>query len=386
MPVRTRSLAELNSDSFDHLLRNTDGQISLLTPGSVVRALVETSNRHLEAFYESMASNMAMSYLSQATGAYLDLHGTLFGIRRLLPSQAAVQAADNAIRFYVTTGTLAQRLPLAGNLSRGVIPAGTHIWDSTGQIRYEVELDTEFSASATEVFVPARAVSTGSQHNAGAFSLRHHDLPNQDVKVTNVIAITTGSDRETDDQLRARISSAILASQQANSTAVRFAALSVPGVADVLIDEFAFGAGSFRVVVIPEGNRVPVAALQSIRENIEGVISFGTYFQVVEPRYLRFQIIVSLRYTSDTLEGQRFGVRNTVQDEILRYMGEIPPGGEMVVTELGSRIKNASPNVYDYRIEALCLNGRYQLLHNVRLRDDELFLPDSNLSDPVRVI
>src|SRR5690606_3942491 len=141
------------------------------------------------------------------------------------------------------------------------------------------------SASATEVFVPARAVSTGSQHNAGAFSLRHHDLPNQDVKVTNVIAITTGSDRETDDQLRARISSAILASQQANSTAVRFAARSVPGAVDVLTDEFAFGAGSFRVVVIPEGNRVPVAALPSIRENIEGVISFGTYFQVVEPRY-----------------------------------------------------------------------------------------------------
>jgi len=384
--IRTRSLAELNRDSFEYLLRNTNGRVSLLAPGSIARALVETANRNLEGLYESLSVNHAMAFLSQATGVYVDMHAAMFGIRRRAPRQARIQVADSSVRFYVSTGTLATRLPLAGNLNQGLVPKGTRIWNDGSAVIYEVEADTTFSATATEVFVAVRAIEAGSGSNVGAFALRNHDLPQTDVLVTNTSSIVTGRDEESDEDLRARISNVVISQQPANSTSVRFAALAVPGVADVLIDPFAFGAGSFKLVIIPAGNRVPVEALQKVRQNVEAVVAFGTYFQVVEPDYLRFQVIVSLRYAGDTLEGQQSAVRDAVQSQILDYFAQVPPGGELVITELGSRIKNAHNNVHDYRIEALCLNGRHQLLHNIRLQNDEVFLPDSNLSDPVRVI
>jgi len=384
--IRTRSLAELNRKSFEHLIRNTNGQISLLSPGSIARALVENANIHLEGFYESLSVNHAMAFLSQATGPYLDLHAAMFGIRRRGPVAARIQQADNVLRFYVSDGTLAQRLPIAGNLNRGLIPKGTRIWNEDSSIIFEVEEDTEIPGTATEYFVSARALSSGTGSNVGAFTLRNHDLGDASIKVVNTVSIETGRSEETDADLRARISARTLASQGANSTAIRFAALSVPGVADVIMDEFAFGAGSFKLVLVPQGNRVPVEAIQRVDDLVRAVVGFGTYFEVHEPKYLRFQVVVSLRYGRDTLEGEQFGVRTDVQDAILDYFSDIRPGGEMVITELGSRIKSANQNVYDYRIEALCLNGRHQLLHNVTLGPAELFLPDSNLSDPVRVI
>ena len=67
-------------------------------------------------------------------------------------------------------------------------------------------------------------------------------------------------------------------------------------------------------------------------------------------------------------------------------VGSIPTGGELVVTQLGAVIRAADDRVYDYTIEAVCVDGKHTLLHNIRLGQDELFLPDTGLLDPIKVI
>ena len=67
-------------------------------------------------------------------------------------------------------------------------------------------------------------------------------------------------------------------------------------------------------------------------------------------------------------------------------MGDIRMGDELVLTQLGAAILQTDDRIQDYDIQALCINGRPQLLHNYRLERDELFIPDENLSDPVRVL
>lgn len=386
MAIRTRTLSELNELAFAHLLRNTEGRITLLSPGSIARALVETTNRHLESYYESLSTNLAQAYLSQATGPYLDLHGTLFGLTRRPPRTATVMAEDNSLRFYVTSGTLYDRLPKPGDLNHGYIPQGTAVSNADGTVVFVVEEDVLFERTATEVFVPARATSIGSGANVGSFILRRHDLPAPDVLVTNPVSITTGQAAETDEQFRQRISNILLASEGSNETAVRLAALSVAGVADVQIVPFAYGAGSFKVVVIPQGNRVPVQTLLDIQENLRAVSAFGIYFTVEEPLYRRLSMIVNLRYVGGVITSERSLVRANVERAILNYIGQIPVGGELVMTRIGQVIREADDRVYDYSIEALCIDGKHNLLHNVRLMEDELFLPDTGLQDPVKVL
>jgi uncharacterized phage protein gp47/JayE len=384
--IRARTLAELNQIAVTALLQGTDGKISLLSPGSVARALVETANRHLEGFYEALSVNHAQAFLSQATGPYLDLHGSLFGVPRRQPTTARVAREDNAIRFFVSTGTLYDRLPKAGDVSRGMIPKDTSVMSADGSVVYVVEEDVVFDRSATEVFAPARATSVGSTNNVGAHVLRRHSLAATDVFVTNPVSITTGTTLESDGSYRARISASVLVAQRANETAVRLAAVSAPGVADVRLIPWRYGAGSFKVMVIPSGNRVPVEVLEFVRRNVESVAAYGMYFTVTEPKYRRISMVVGVSVVPGTLAGERDLVRTNVERAILAHLADIQVGGTLVMTALGAAIRAADERVYDYRIDALCLDGRHQLLHNVALRSDELFLPDTGLLDPIKVI
>ncbi len=384
MAIRTKTTGQLNQKSFEFLLRNTD--ITLLTPGSTARALVESANRHLEGFYESLSVNLASAHLSTAKGVYLDLIGDLFGLPRRRATTASIVASDRALRFYVQTGTLHDRLPNPGNLNEGLVPTNTQVTNDDGTVVFTVDEDVTFPRTATEVFVPARAETVGSIYNVGAFVLRNHSLGDSDVLVTNPTSINTGQAEEDDASYRSRIADFIVSSEGANRTSVRLAALSAPGVADVNLIPFLMGAGSFDVLLTPVGNRISQETMLTAKRNIESTVAFGMAFRVREPDYVRFSLVIRLVYTSETLPSAQDSVRSNVERAVLDYFGNIPIGQELVLTELGAIVRGADDRVYDYKVEAMCLNGRLQLPHNFRLMEDQLFIPDENLDDPVRVI
>lgn len=386
MAINVKTLPEMNRESLEFLLANTDGRITMLSPGGIARSLVESANRAADQVFTALDANLAGAYLSQATGPRLDLLGEMFGVRRRSSTTALVSQSDNAIRFYVATGTLYDRLPDPTNRNRGLLPAGTQVYNSDSSIVYSVVEDTYFPRAAKEVFVAARASVTGPSHNVGAFVLTRHNLGDPSVKVTNPTSIQTALAPETDAELRLRISQLVLARQGGNETAVRLAVLSAPGVADVRIVPNFVGAGSFDVMVIPVGNRVSVETILVANSNLQQVVPLGMFYRVREPDYLRFSLVVSLRYNTKVFEAARDLVRVNAERAILDYFGSISLGGEMVVTALGAAIKNSDPGIDDYSIDALCINGRPQLLSNHRLGPDQLWLPDENLVDPVRVL
>lgn len=384
MAIRTRTTGQMTQASIEFLLRNSD--ITLLTPGSTARALIESNVRHLEGFYDALQVNQAAAYLSTARGAYLDLLGEMFGLRRLQPSQATVRQEDRALRFYVTRGTLYALLPDSTNLNQGKIPQGTQVTNETGTIVYTVDRDVTFPRTATEVFAPATCSSLGETGNVGAFVLTRHSLGVQGLKVTNTTSISTGTTLESDAAFRSRISTYVLEVEGANRTAVRLAALSAPGVADVRIVPWILGAGSFDVLLVPVGNRISQEALVLAKRNIENTVAFGMAFRVREPDYVRFSAVIRLTYTDAVRASEQDDIRDNVERAVLDYFGNLRMGQEMVVTELGATIRSADTRVYDYRIEAMCFNGRLILPHNYRLMEDELFVPDEGLTTPVRVI
>lgn len=101
MVIRKKNVAELNEQAFQKLIQDTD--ITALNPGSVARALVEAVNVNIEDLFNTLDLTISQTFLSQATGFYLDLIGELFGLRRRNDVRAITYSDDQLIRFYVGT-------------------------------------------------------------------------------------------------------------------------------------------------------------------------------------------------------------------------------------------------------------------------------------------
>jgi uncharacterized phage protein gp47/JayE len=382
MPVRKKSLDQLNRASFERVVRDTN--ITNLTPGGAARALIESVNINLEQLYEALEVSSSMTFISLARGFYLDLLGQLIGVRRRQQQTAQVYADDRNLRFHVVDGFLSTYLPHPSDVTKGRIPAGTEVTNSSSTVVYEVTQAVDFSATATEVYTGAQARATGLQGNVGRRDLSTHNLGQALVLVENIDSVRSGADVEDDETYRSRILNRNLAAETGNQLAIRLATLSTPGVADVRIVPGDVGSGAIRLLVIPQGNRVPLRTLETVVRRIQQAAAFGISIFVDEPRYVPVSIIVDIR-TSVTGLGEE-PLRQTIENTVRAYIGDIRPGEELVINVLRALILEADPDIQDLKILQLCVDRKPVLLQNITLEDDELFLPDPELSDPIRII
>ena len=382
MPLKKKTFSDMTRDSLRYLANNTE--ISYFQPGSMARAMVEATNLEISRFQDYVSETVDNAFLATANGPYLDLFGELLGVPRLTDRRADASIEDGVVRFYVDSGTLASRLP-SSIPGQGLIPEGTIVQNPQGTIVFEVSKTTTFPSNTRSAFVPVRAVASGKEFNVGANQLNEHSLASTEVKVTNDIAIANGSDTELDEEYRFRLSKAFTTRFGANKTTIQIAALSQPGVARSEIVPYARGAGTFDVLLIPQGNRLTQTAIDNTKRVIDGVSAFGISAMVRQPEYVAFKVMAQLRFEANTPEGVKSAARLSSESAILRYFASIPLGGEMVVNRLRAAIINASSSIKDVKITEFCLDGKPRVLSNITLDRDELFIPDPDAEDAVNV-
>lgn len=377
--IRTKSKEELLRQILTGVTQET--AITMVGKGSVTRGLASPIAGQISEVYSTLDDAITNSFLPTASGFFLDLFGESFGLIRARPKSSKVSAEDRVIKFYVNSGTLAALLPHPTNSGLGQIPDGTQISGANGII-YVVQGDHDFPASAKEVWVGADASGTGTGNNVGPGTLNSTNLA-AGVNVTNVSAISTGTDLESDDEFRFRISRWIRTSAGKNEVSVTIAVLGAPGIADVIKQPYYAGAGSFRLILIPTGNRVPAESIRQIGATLSRITAEGTFFELAEPRYIPISIGVRLIPKATTSISP--SDRDLVKAAILRYLGNIRPGQSLIVNQLRAAIINSSSNIGDLRIQGISINRKPQALVNYTLRSDELFIPDEEVQDPILV-
>lgn len=129
MTLRKKTFTDMVSDGLNYLSRNTS--ITYFGDGSIAKALVEATALEISRLQNYVSSISENSFLSSATGVYLDLFGEMLGLPRLTSRTATVSAEDGAVRFYVTSGTLGSKVPHPLDRTKGLIPKGTKVYDST---------------------------------------------------------------------------------------------------------------------------------------------------------------------------------------------------------------------------------------------------------------
>ena len=382
MTLKKRTLSEMTRDSLRYLSANTE--ISYFSQGSVAKAIVEATNLEMSRLQDFVSTVLDNSFLSTASGIFLDLFGEMLGITRIRDRRATASIEDGVVRFFVTEGTLGSRLP-SGSPGQGLIPAGTEVSTQDGNVTFIVTTATVFPVNTRSVFVPVRATESGSSFNVGANQLTVHNLTDPNVRVSNDVSITTGSDIETDAEYKYRLSRSMTTKYSANKTAIQIVANSQAGVSRSEIVQYARGAGTFDVLLVPQGNRLSRSVIENTRRAVEAVTAYGVSPTIREPEYVAFKVMAQLRFDT-AQEGQRAGARAAAESAILNYFASIPLGGELVINQLRSAILSSSTLIKDVKILELCIDGKPRVLSNIRLDKDELFVPDENTENSVQVI
>lgn len=355
------------------------GVITNLNPGGVARSLIEIVGQRIGDMHSVLALNMAMRYISTAAGVYLDLLGESMGVGRLSSTQSSVDADDRNIRFFVTSGRLKDSIP------DKVIPRDTQITSNDGTIVFVVTEDAFFNDVDTEVYVSAESSDTGTSQNVGPGVLTNHDLGAGGVSVTNTASVNSATDVEDDESYRFRLSNARLALQQANPTAIRISVMSIPEIADVQVREYAKGVGTYEVLLVPTSSTLSFNTIRRAQEIIDATRAAGVRVVVREPDYIPVEVTVALEFRRGTPDAQKARIRQIVRRNIIDYVDDIPMGGTLVINELRQRVMQTDEQILDMRITCLSVDRRPQLLVNIPLAEDELFILDPDADDPISV-
>lgn len=381
--VTKKSFFDMVQDGLKYLSKNTP--VTYFSDGSIAKALVETNCLEISRLQDYVATSFQNAFLSSATGVYLDMWGETLGLPRLKERRATALVEDGAVRFYILNGTLGSKLPHPTNPGLGLIPAGTIVSNLTDSVNYLTTEDVTFPVNSKSVYVSVSASGTGVGSNVGVNQLVVHNLNNTEVKVINDTAITTGRDVESDEEYRYRLTRAMTSRYGSNLAAIEVASILSPGVSRAEILQYARGAGTFDVLLIPQGNRVTTTTKENTRRALEQVSAYGISFQVREPEYVPIKITLQLSYIKGVTEAEKIVLSNEVESSILGYLAEIPLGGELIINQIRAA-SLVNSKIKDVKILELFIDCKPRTLRNYQLNEDELFVPDTDVPKAIEVV
>jgi uncharacterized phage protein gp47/JayE len=426
MPNFTGNYGEIVTRGLTSLTQNTN--IKQVVSGSKARSVVETTAQEVENLATVQQTNLKKAFLPTTFGQFLEHFGTTVGLAKLPRRNAEALAEDRVFRFYVLGGGT------FGSINGGsgfVIPAGVRltspasvVFEATAQYGYIEEPDTVYdrsihysmsedavvAAADTEVFVSAKALTPGADGNLAAPKMinshsftNYSDYLGKTLLVENVKPILNGAEEENITSYRYRISQEILASEKANYAAITSAALSVPGVADVIIIPWEDGAGRFNLYIKSISFVVSDKTLEDVQIAIEQVQGVGTIGYARKPYEVGIEIDSTLTFKTELNTETKDEIRRSTEIAIIRYLNSLDLGRPLILSQLVNELKQV-----DGRISTVGFNettffdsvsvwypakladgGRRReklIAKTVNIPQHARIIAEGSISDPIRIV
>lgn len=395
-----RTFEELIAQSLNEMAQTT--RITNLSPGSKARTFLEIVSRKLNEAYQVFDLNLARAFVSGANGQFLDFIGELVGLTRFTPEPSKASAESKTLRFYVETGTF-------GDINSGadiLVPAGTIISSSDGSaVKYRLTSSALLSSSLSEQYVDVEGVNPGTVNNVGVGTLVTHnfiaytDAANETLLVTNPAGIFNGRDLESDANFRFRIVNQVTAAEAANRTAIRLAALSVPGVADVLDIPYSRGIGTYDLLVKSITPTVSDSLLEAVQATIDAVTAFGLIGLARKPVEVGITFTISVRYRTSLDTETINSIQDAIRQSLTNYVNGLDIGEEFIINEAVQRVMETDDRIKDigvptkpfdeliiYRPTKLEDNKiKQNLLKNYITAADERVVIEPSVSEPITI-
>jgi hypothetical protein len=229
---------------FQEMRDRTPPRISDFEEGSVARTLYETFAFELALLYDQMHQVYLSAFVDTATGSQLDLVVAVLGIKRGEP--------DFAMGDVTFERDLGIDKPI--NIPIGFLVTTSQDSQETPKKAYQTIETRVLSETDSRVQVRVQAVQPGETEVTAANTVQVMPQPLPGIKaITNEQPIRfTGKRRETDEELRDRAKTALLAASGANISTIETALISLPGVKEVRVREpFHYARGTVRLTWNP---------------------------------------------------------------------------------------------------------------------------------------
>lgn len=402
MPVIIKDSAQILNETYNRLVSETN--IKNPSPGSTVRTILEIISEAMGRQYSDLSFNIAQSFVSKAVGANLDLIGAALGVTRG-QSSVAIDNTYSNFRFRIdpatglTTSELAARmnqwLTREGKTSTAVaidnstftIRSGTRV-ATDERVTYVTTEDAVFGNGDSVIYVPVVSLVSGSKANVGVGALRTHNIVlNQEeftpvanvILCDNVAPISNGEDIESDADYRYRIVNGTLAAERANQTAVRLAALAVPGVIDVTMRNFSHGAGTFSLFVTTSDPIVSDGVVNAVRSVVqETAAAYGNRCSVLRPVYRTVELTVSLQYRDNAKDSLKQELKREAKAALVSYINNIAMGSGLVVSRMTQIILSLSDVIRDVSFSHMII-GEYNVTNKVAVRREPVYVTNQSL-------
>lgn len=280
--------------------------------GSVARTLVEAVGKEIAQLYAQLNLAYDSAYLETATGSSLDRVVALLAQKRVRAG-----AAVGTVRFQRRAGSV-------GNIT---IPAGALIGDGLDTVRYETVETRQMLAGESAAEVRVRGLTPATPvMEAGTLTVVQRAIAGIDA-VTNPRPTTRAGSDESDDDLRRRVSGALLSSAKGTIGALRNGLLMLPDVRGVAIEEEPNGVpGEIRVAVSMAGeDGGPLPPL--VRNRIEELRPAGVRIIAEGARTTQIAVAVSLTLSGPPQpEAAVRPVQEGARTVLLDKIGRLGPG------------------------------------------------------------
>ncbi len=373
--------------------------ITRFSPGAKAQAFMLAFNRQYQSAIRVFELGTALSLVYGATGKYLDFVGQIVGIYRGQPQKALADKSAKNMKFY----TLADTFARINNGDPIPIPTGSRIYSEPAvdgtEISYYTTEDYLLPANVNYYFVSAQAAGTGSTYSVGTNVLLKHDVTsytdftNNTLMVTNVAPIENGIDEEDDDHYRFRIINNRLTGETANLTALRLVALSVPGVADVIIQKFVRGISTLDMIIQSATGYTSPDLITNVQEIVEDTVAYGISPLIRGPIETGIQLQLTVNYLRNTTIAQRQDIETTYLTNLRQHLIQKPISVALIINEMidlfpiMEGVKSiGTPNkpfdvVYIFKPSKISDTNRVRnvLLTDYNTRYDEKIVPEASV-------
>lgn len=353
-PEQYRTFDQVVQDQAVAIQSRARTGLTDLSIGSILRALVDAVAGVSLWLQAQVAELFAKMRAATSSGAALDSWMADYSFTRL-----DAVAATGIVQFSrATTSAIA------------TIPVGAAVGTASNSSLYQVIADTANPMYSNGAYtmgvgvgllsVPVRCISTGIGGNAqpGAINALGSALPGVD-SVTNSLAITSGADRESDDELRDRFRLFIAGLARGNVDAISYAiSTAQPAASFSLVEGLSYDTGAASVgyfyVVVDDGSGAPSPEfLASVRSAIDSVRPIGeANFGVFAPQVLPASITIAVTVATGANVA---AVRSLVSAAITAYRDSLGIGQSLPISRLSQVAYDASSAVID--VSGVTVNG-----------------------------
>jgi len=179
---------------------------------------------------------------------------------------------------------------------------------------------------------------------------------------------------EADGTYKQRIRNQVYTVAGGNLVAIRLKALAVPGVADITIEEFTNGPGSFTCHVFGMAGQPSAQLVESVRQAVSNIKSYGIEIDVRAPKETSVSLGINVAFKESAGASERRLIQNAIGKNVATYINALEMNETLIINEVIEIVMGSHDKVMDCVIERLMINEQERLVSNVIPGENERFV------------